>query len=106
MNLAQRIILVISFVLLFAAILFPPWTYSYKFPEMAAEERPAGYHLIFGQHTPQDRKALGQLFSIDYKYTELEFFSMRIDQTRLTFQIVGLLLLTVILYFLLRTARQ
>lgn len=105
MNLAQRIVLILSSLLLFAVILFPPWTFVYRLPELGEIERPAGYHLIFGQHTPQDRTALKQLFSLAYQ-AELDFFSMRIDQTRLIFEIIGILLLMAILYFLLRTSRQ
>ncbi len=105
MNLAQRIALLLSSLLLLAVILFPPWTFVYRLPELGEIERPAGYHLIFGQHTPQDRAALKQLFSLGYQ-AELDLFSMRIDQTRLTFEIAGVLLLTAILYLLLRSPRQ
>jgi|SRR6266850_1575842 len=104
MNLAQRLVLTIGSVLLLVAILFPPWVYTCKYPELAGVERAAGYHLIFGQHTPQDPTALARLFSLgEGNNVQLEFFNVRIDQTRLTFQIIGILLLTTILYFLLRS---
>ena len=106
MNLAQRIVLSLGFVFLVTAILFPPWTYIYRFPQLPEVERPAGYHLILGQHAPQDRSALSQLFAIEYKYSRLELFNMRIDHTRLIFEIAGVLGLTTILYLLLRSTRQ
>lgn len=102
MNLAQRIILALGSIFLFVAILFPPWIYIFRVPDLPQQERPAGYHLIFGQHAPQDAQALSRLFSLQYQDPELEYFSIRIDQTRLTFQIVGILLMMVILYLLLR----
>jgi hypothetical protein len=107
MNLPQRIVLIIGSVLLLPAILFPPWIYTCKYPELAGLERPAGYHLIFGQHTPQDPTTLARLFSLgEANNAQLEFFNMRIDHTRLMFEIVGVVLLTAFLYFLLRTSRQ
>jgi hypothetical protein len=99
MNLAQRIVLIFGFLVLFIAILFPPWLYIFQAPDSPQVERPAGYHLILGQHTPQDAKALSRLFSLQYLNPELEFFSMRIDHTRLMFEIVGVVLLTAFLYF-------
>ncbi len=106
MNLAQRIVLLLGFLLLLVIVLFPPWTYIYRFPNLPEAERPAGYHLIFGQHAPQDRTALAQLFATDYKYTQLVFFNLRIDQSRLTFEVVGIVSLTAILYLLLRSPRR
>ncbi len=58
MNLAQRAVLLLSFLVVLAIALFPPWIYIYRLPKLPEEERAAGYHLIFGQHTPQDRTAL------------------------------------------------
>jgi len=105
MNQAQRILLLVGFVVLLVVVLFPPWVFICKYPELAAVERPAGYHLIFGQHTPQDPTALAQLFSLG-QWVELGFFSIRIDQTRLTFEIAGVLLLMGILYLSLRSPRK
>jgi len=102
MNFWQRITLIIGFVLIFVAILFPPWIYTCKYPELTGVERPAGYYRIFGQHIPQDPTALARLFSLG-DWVDLQYFSVRIDQTRLTFQIAGVLLLMAILYFLLRS---
>ena len=106
MNLAQRIVLLLGFLLLLAIVLFPPWVFIYKHPELAAIERPAGYHLILGQHAPQDRTELSKLFGLTYRDVSLAFVNIRIDQTRLTFEIVGVLLLTAILCLLLRSPRR
>jgi hypothetical protein len=105
-NQAQRIVLLVAFIVLLFVVLFPPWVFIYTFPELPQVERPAGYHLLFGQHAPQDRTALSRLFAMEYRYSELNFFNMRIDQTRLTFEIVGVLLLTALFYLLLRSARR
>ena len=106
MNVPQRIVLFIGFLVLLVVVLFPPWLFVFKHPNLAAVERPAGYHLILGQHAPQDRTALGQIFSLKYEHTELMFFNIRIDQTRLTVEIVGVLLVTTILCLLLRSPRR
>jgi hypothetical protein len=103
MNLAQRIVLLVGFIVLLAAVLFPPWVFIYKHPNLAALERPAGYHFILGQHAPQDRTELARLFHMSYYDADLGFMNIRIDQTRLTFEIAGVLLLTIILYFLVRS---
>ena len=104
MNAPQRIVLTIGFLLLLVVVLFPPWVFIYKHPELAALERPAGYHFILGQHAPQDRTELARLFHMSYYAADLGFMNIRIDQTRLTFEIVGVLLLTVIPYFLVRSS--
>lgn len=106
MNLPQRIVLTIGFLVLLVVVLFPPWVFIYKHPNLAALERPAGYHFILGQHAPQDRTELARLFDMSYYDADLAFMNIRIDQTRLTFEIVGLLLLMSMLYLLLRSARQ
>ncbi|HKP37453.1 MAG TPA: hypothetical protein VJT71_11400 [Pyrinomonadaceae bacterium] len=90
---------------MFVALLFPPWLYVYQPYDTSTIERPAGYHLIFGEHKPSDRIALMRLFRAGWP-VELELFTMRIDQSRLTIQIVGVLLLTVILYLALRSLRR
>jgi hypothetical protein len=60
MNVAQRIVLLVGFLVLLIAVLFPPWLFIYKHPELSAIERPAGYHLIFGQDVPLDRTELSK----------------------------------------------
>jgi len=54
MNFAQRIILIIAFLAIAAMAIFPPWVYVHDAPRYKRIERPAGYHLISGDHTPQD----------------------------------------------------
>jgi hypothetical protein len=106
MNLAQRIVLLFGFIILLVTVLFPPWVFIYKHPKLAAIERPAGYHLILGQHAPQDRTELSKLFGLTYEEVSLAFVNIRIDQTRLTFEIIGILLLTALLDLLLRSPRK
>ncbi len=122
MNLPQRIVLILGFLAILGMALFPPWVYVYDYPGCCSgrihaqrSERPGSYHLIFGQHIPQDSTGLVALFNIDTTGPKaplipapdrLEFFSLRIDGGRLTVQLVGTLLLTAILYFALRSNRS
>jgi hypothetical protein len=105
-NVPQRIVLAIGFLILLIAVLFPPWVFIYKHPELAALERPAGYHLLFGQLVPQDRTELSKRLDLPVSQVSPLFVNISIDQTRLTFEIVGILGLTTILYFLLRSTRR
>ena len=115
MNTKQRAVVIAAFVLILGMVLFPPWLFVLDVPahressngqfggssshgrELA--ERPAGYHLLFGQHIPADEPELTRLFSTD---VSLRYVSMRIDRTRLEIQTGAVLLLTAILYFILR----
>jgi hypothetical protein len=103
MNLAQRIVLIFGFVLLLTACLFPPWLFVYHFADYPEIVRPAGYHLILSEHTPQDPTALMKLFSM--RSAHMELFTMRIDTSRLTIEIVAILLLTGLLCLALGTRR-
>lgn len=120
MNLPQRIVLVLGFLAVLAMASFPPWVFVYSYPgfnviHAERSERPAGYHSIFGQHVPQDQTSLVALFSINVnaeprgpyvpERDRLQFFSLRIDWTRLAVQLVAVVLLTSILYFALRRSR-
>lgn len=117
MNLPQRIVLLLGFISVFSMALFPPWVFIYNYPgfnyvHAERSERPAGYHSIFGQHVPQDQSSLVALFNINVnaeprgpyvpQRDRLQFFSLRIDWTRLTVQIAVATLLTLILYLALR----
>lgn len=119
MNLAQRIVLAVGFLTILGMALFPPWTYVYDYPGFGTllraehSERPAGYHLIFGQHVPQDQTYLVALFNINTnapetgprvpERTRLQFFSLRVDGIRVTVQLSAAALLTTILYFATRS---
>ena len=110
MNIPQRIVLVLGFLIILGMSLFPPWVFVYNFLGKAHAERPAGYHFIFGQHVPQDQTQLAALFSLDTKILgtislSLQFYSMRLDGTRLFIQISATVLLVSILYFALRSKR-
>ena len=118
MNLAQQIVLIVAFLVILGIALFPPWIFVYSFPGCCGgaihaehSERPAGYHLIFGQHVPQDRTYLVALFNINMdgwkvpalpERDRLEFFALRIDGTLLIVQLGVAIVLTAILYLALR----
>jgi LmbE family N-acetylglucosaminyl deacetylase len=148
MNLPQRIVLIVGFIAILAMALFPPWVYVYDPPEGPRRlgvkvERPAGYHLVFGEHVPQDQTQLIKIFNMmppevekqiqalteqigqttdghkqdqlvnqiaelrkqyppSWYFAGLQFFSVRMDITRLAVQIGATLLLTSILYLALR----
>lgn len=108
MNLPQRIVLIFAFLTILGMALFPPWVYVYDFLGKAHAERPAGYHFISGQHVPRDQAQLAVLFALDPNVlgtisTGLQFYSIRLDATRLLVQISAILLLTSILYLALRS---
>lgn len=122
MNLSQRIILLLAFVVVLVIALFPPWTYVLtNTGRHLNAQRPAGYHLIFGQHVPPDESRLWEVFGLRRSYTaknpydgqdyqatdaDLSSFSMRIDGMRLTIQLVATTLLTSILYLALRVGSR
>jgi len=104
-NTAQRITLIIAFLGLAAMSIFPPWVYVHDAPEFKRIERPAGYHLISGDHTPQDITELAKIFGLkaeDWE-TQLQFFAVRLDGTRLLVQVSLALLLTIILFFIFKS---
>ena len=115
MNPGQRVVLILSFLVVLGMALFPPWIYVYDPPQSALRqefvraERPAGYHLIFGVHIPEDQTALMKLFNLrpqygyEWEFFGLQFFSVRMDGTRLAIQITAALVLTATLYLALRT---
>ena|SRR2546425_10532127 len=122
MNLAQRIVLILGVLAVIGIALFPPWVFVYSYPgccngviNAERSERPAGYHLIFGQHVPQDQTYLVTLFDIDTRAplrsakvmperTRLQFFSLRIDIARLAVQITAAVLLMAILFLAVRSS--
>lgn len=74
-NLAQRIVLIISFLVILGVSLFPPWTYVFSPPadlrhRFVRTERPAGYHLLFNDHSPQDLSKLLVLFNLTPETTQ------------------------------------
>ena len=116
MNAPQKFVLIVGFLLVLSMALFPPWTFVFDKPESSFRggdvasshgtehvERPAGYHLVFGQHVPQDETRLNALFG---REVEIQYISTRIDTSRLTIQIIAVLLLVGILYLVLYAARR
>lgn len=116
MNIAQRAVLILSFLVILGMALFPPWIYVYNPPrdsDAVRAERPAGYHLIFNEHTPQDHSQLIALFNLPTGRTSYEselgslrYFSIRIDSLRLEIQIAVTLILTAILYLAFRSTTR
>ena len=88
MNLAQRIVLIVGFLLILSMSLFPPWKRIYINPADATTphfEAAAGYHLILRN------QSTGSFYAM-----------LRIDTTRLGVQFVAVLVLIALLYLILR----
>ena len=102
MNTTQRIVFVVGATVIAAVFLFPPWVFVLDTPSVPGvarmqfpvahryEERPAGYHLVFGQHVPSDLTALNTMF--ETKETSLQFFRLRLDRNLLMAEAAGAIL--------------
>ncbi len=116
MNLPQRIVLIFAFVIVLGMALFPPWFFVFDPPAILSHnlvraERPAGYHLLFTDHSPQDQAQLLPLFNLtphpwEQPILSLQAFSIRLDTNRLAVQIGAAVLLAAILYLALGKARR
>jgi hypothetical protein len=88
-------------------IIFPPWVIAFDPPTSIARlvraERPAGYHLLFGNHIPEDPTEINRMFG---QFWGFEYYSVRLDSARLFIQFVGLLILTVILFLVFGKTRK
>ncbi|MGZ8843886.1 MAG: hypothetical protein ACXW18_09505 [Pyrinomonadaceae bacterium] len=89
-------------------VLFPPWLFVFDPP--AADDvfrkttRPGGYHLLFSPHMAEDEAKLAQVFSLPpARARRLVDFSVVMDRDRLTVQIIGVLVITVLLTVLLKS---
>jgi|ERR1044072_2953100 hypothetical protein len=109
MNVVQRMILVICAIATALMSLFPPWNFVYDFPgddfyvnrPAYKAERFAGYYAIWKSNAPTDQSQLAALFSIPAdQRSSLQYFSIRLNTTRLLVQFTAILLLTVILTIL------
>ena len=90
MNLAQRLVLIVAFLLTLTMVLFPPWKRLYDVEDAATDkighiERANGYHLILQDQFPGS-----------------DYSNLRIDTTRLGVQFIGLFGLTFLLCLALR----
>jgi len=91
-------------------LIFPPWIFLYEpskdsfGPFSHKATRPAGYHLLFSSHAPQDQTQLSALFSLpnSSRWASPSNFSMFIDRDRLYLQLGGLATITVLLLLLMR----
>ena len=113
MNLPQRVVLALGTIIIAGMVLFPPWLFVFDPPQFAAEAfhkttRPAGYHLLFSPHVPEDQTELVRIFSLPPKWYllhNLNYFSVVIDTDRLLVQLGGALAITVLLAFLLKSRK-
>jgi hypothetical protein len=115
MNYSQKIVLGVGALVIALIVLFPPWVHVYHYepdPNLrnsGAEERierPAGYLPIWESHVATDQSYLISLFGIDPPRSNLKYFSMRIDKDRLGIQLVGVVLVTMLLAVLLKSAKD
>ena len=91
MNLAQRIVLIIGFLVVLAMALFPPWKrqYDVRRYDLRHVEESTGYHLILVDQSSGDESG-----------------NLRIDTTRLAVQFIAVSTLTFMLYLILLPARK
>lgn len=84
-------------------VILPPWVFVFQGGALKSE-RFAGYHPIWQANTPTDTGSLAEIFSLSREmvYARRELFSIRIDSTRLTTQVTGVLLITVLVTALLK----
>jgi len=116
MNLAQRVVLILGFLVVLGLVLFPPWNYVFDPPadlrhHLVRAERPAGYHLLFTDHSPQDQSRLLTIFNLtpepwEQPYLTLLVFSVQLDAGRLTVQLTAAVLLVAMLYLALHSSQK
>jgi len=90
MNIAQRVVILIGCVLIFIALVWPPWLLVFHTSQVK-NQRMVGYHFIF--RPPELIAAAPPDFA----------FSYHIDRSRLEIEVIGLLLLTGLLYAALKS---
>src|SRR5262245_14108574 len=99
MNRTQRIVLIVAALAIGVMTLLPPWNFVYDFPgspnlrgyvreQPFKAERFAGYHPIWQDNTPTDETKIASIFSLPVDAsTSLQYFSMRVNTTRLWIQV-------------------
>ena len=97
MNFPQKIVLAVSAIVFTLMAMFPPWYFAFQERTTKLGERFAGYHPIWQANTPTDSAALSEVFSTEFGYDELAYFSIRLDTTRLGIQIVATVIVTLLL---------
>lgn len=97
MNIKQRKVLLVGLVLIIGMMLFPPWKYVYRhpgtrtssgrvvFPAVNAE-RSAGYRFIASPPEPGDPTKLGHMFGVEWPYSQITYFTTKLDGARLMIQ--------------------
>jgi hypothetical protein len=101
----QRVVLVLGAGVILMMALFPPWTFVYNYEQLRIE-RFAGYHAIWMSNSPTDSTTLSKLLSVDVPPADLALVTMKIDTTRLTIQIVAIILVALLIYFSLSGKRN
>lgn len=103
----QKFVLALSAMAILAVTLFPPWLYVYT-PSQDTEgsskaERSAGYRLITSP--PLIDEHVMPLFGFMYRKQDVSMLSVRLDMNVLAVEVVAILILTGLLYLLLRNWR-
>lgn len=104
-TLSQRITLTVGALAIGIAALFPPWKFVYRFEGLRIE-RFAGYHPIWLSNAPTDQAALSKILSIEISSSDLGLVSAEIDTTRLTIQIVAIMIVTLLVSLILSGIRK
>ncbi len=98
----QRIVLGLGVIAIAIMALFPPWMFTYQRPGGPRADRFAGYLPIWQSNTPSDIRSLQQMFSVPLS-AQMQWFSIRLDTTRLGIQIAATLIVTLLLTALLKS---
>lgn len=115
MNTSQRIVLFVGAIVIGVMTLLSPWNYVYDYPGNRAylnrpayrAERFAGYYPLWQANTPTDPTYLASLFSIPAdERSSLQYFSLRLNTTRLGVQLVAAVLISGILIILTTSRRE
>lgn len=99
MNYQQRAVLAMGAIVVSLMALFPPWLVIYQEGDIKIGPRFAGYHPIWQGGVPTD----SQGWFVDSIGPESPIYlSLRLDIARLTIQMVAALIVTGLLYLMLR----
>lgn len=105
MNIYQRVVLMFGAIAVTALALFPPWSFVFQ-QRSVRMERFAGYYPIWHSNAPTDAAALSKLFSTTVGLNDLPFFSIRLDITRLSVQLIATVIVSLILCMILSKPKR
>lgn len=115
MNIPQKLLLGLALIAVVGMCVLPPWFYDYHYvPPSGIRTNPlawremrsqrfAGYHAIWGDNIPSDQSVLSRTFNVPYEMALPTYFTTKVDATRLTIQVIGLLIVTSFLCLLLKS---